>query len=449
MDERARRSRAAGACRPSRCRPGGRRPPPGRRGRARRRPPARAPAPSRPWSRPSSAQLLAARSSSRRPAGPARGSRGRAARRAASAATATPPTNARPAVARVRPASRRSVVVLPAPLGPSSPNTEPVGTPSSAPSRARRRPDSAWSGRRSRIAGGRGVGIAGRRASRRQPPRGGGGERRRPVRPERRRTAATIGGSCGLPQPGIAPGPGACGSTGPSSRPTRKYRIGPIRLTNTMMTAQTALVAAPDGAGRRGGGRRSRATSSPSWTDHERDQQQDDLRIELLEPEVHARQHRVDDRGAHGARAVGPAAAGPWAPARPTALDSASPVEPLRPASDVTFRRSTMTDDRERWALILGASSGMGQATALALAAGGLPDLRHPPRLPRGPRARRGGQGEDRRRGLRGPVHQHERGRRREARRASSWLPRCGTGRGSRAATTLRSRGRAHPHWFL
>ena len=30
-----------------------------------------------------------------------------------------------------------------------------------------------------------------------------------------------------------------------------------------------------------------------------------------------------------------------------------------------------MTDDRERWALILGASSGMGQATALALAANG------------------------------------------------------------------------------
>jgi enoyl-[acyl-carrier protein] reductase III len=30
-----------------------------------------------------------------------------------------------------------------------------------------------------------------------------------------------------------------------------------------------------------------------------------------------------------------------------------------------------MTDDRERWALILGASSGMGEATALALAAKG------------------------------------------------------------------------------
>ena len=30
-----------------------------------------------------------------------------------------------------------------------------------------------------------------------------------------------------------------------------------------------------------------------------------------------------------------------------------------------------MTDDRERWALILGGSSGMGEATALALAAAG------------------------------------------------------------------------------
>src|SRR4029079_2208311 len=31
-------------------------------------------------------------------------------------------------------------------------------------------------------------------------------------------------------------------------------------------------------------------------------------------------------------------------------------------------RRDPMTDDRERWALLLGASSGMGEATGLALA---------------------------------------------------------------------------------
>src|SRR5258705_7543905 len=36
-----------------------------------------------------------------------------------------------------------------------------------------------------------------------------------------------------------------------------------------------------------------------------------------------------------------------------------------------TLRRDPMTDDRERWALILGASSGMGEATSLALARSG------------------------------------------------------------------------------
>ena len=39
--------------------------------------------------------------------------------------------------------------------------------------------------------------------------------------------------------------------------------------------------------------------------------------------------------------------------------------------SPIVPRRRTMTDDRERWALILGASSGMGEATALTLAANG------------------------------------------------------------------------------
>ena len=84
-----------------------------------------------------------------------------------------------------------------------------------------------------------------------------------------------------------------------------------------------------------------------------------------------------------------------------------------------------MTDDRERWALILGASSGMGEATALALAEGRLQHRRHPSRLPRGARPRRGGQGRDRGGRRRGAVHQHERRRRREARRRPS--PRSAT----------------------
>ena len=52
-------------------------------------------------------------------------------------------------------------------------------------------------------------------------------------------------------------------------------------------------------------------------------------------------------------------------------LDSQRPDDAPCHRVTTTFRRSTMTDDRERWALILGASSGMGQATALALAANG------------------------------------------------------------------------------
>ena len=74
-----------------------------------------------------------------------------------------------------------------------------------------------------------------------------------------------------------------------------------------------------------------------------------------------------------------------------------------------------MTDDRERWALILGASSGMGEATALALAAAGyrIVGIHLDFRAGAGPR--RGGQGGDRGRRQRGALHQHERGRRREA----------------------------------
>ena len=74
-----------------------------------------------------------------------------------------------------------------------------------------------------------------------------------------------------------------------------------------------------------------------------------------------------------------------------------------------------MTDDRERWALILGASSGMGEATSLALAAAGYrivgvhldfrAALAHVEEIKAA--HRRGRQ--------RGPLHQHERGRRREA----------------------------------
>ena len=84
-----------------------------------------------------------------------------------------------------------------------------------------------------------------------------------------------------------------------------------------------------------------------------------------------------------------------------------------------------MTDDRERWALILGASSGMGEATALALAAGRLQDRRDPSRFPGGARARRGGQGRDRGGRQRGALHQHERRRRREAGRRARDAPRA------------------------
>ena len=74
-----------------------------------------------------------------------------------------------------------------------------------------------------------------------------------------------------------------------------------------------------------------------------------------------------------------------------------------------------MTDDRERWALILGGSSGMGEATALALARNGYriigihldfrAALAHVEEVKAGDRGRR----------QRGALHQHERRRRREA----------------------------------
>ena len=93
-----------------------------------------------------------------------------------------------------------------------------------------------------------------------------------------------------------------------------------------------------------------------------------------------------------------------------------------------------MTDDRERWALILGASSGMGEATALALAKAGYniagihldfrAALAHVEEVKA---AHRGGR-------VRGALHQHERRRRREAR-----------GRARDAARALRSIRRGRP----
>ena len=51
-------------------------------------------------------------------------------------ATSNPATEARPASKRSRVANTRTAVVLPAPLGPSRPQTVPVGTSRSSPSNA-------------------------------------------------------------------------------------------------------------------------------------------------------------------------------------------------------------------------------------------------------------------------------------------------------------------------
>ena len=53
-----------------------------------------------------------------------------------SEATSTPPTVARPLVGRTRVVSMPTVVVLPAPFGPSSPNTSPEVTANETPSTA-------------------------------------------------------------------------------------------------------------------------------------------------------------------------------------------------------------------------------------------------------------------------------------------------------------------------
>ena len=121
------RGRAGGACRRSRCRPGGRRRGRSRSGRAARR---RA-RPRRPWRASAGARAGAgsrARSGARR-ARPA-GRRARPAARTApgSRTTSWPATNARPAVGASSVVRMRTAVVLPAPLWPSRPSTVPGST---------------------------------------------------------------------------------------------------------------------------------------------------------------------------------------------------------------------------------------------------------------------------------------------------------------------------------
>ena len=79
---------------------------------------------------------LAARSSSRSSADPGRGRRSASRSPEPSAVTGRPSIEARPAVGRASPVRSRSVVVLPAPLGPSRPKTDPAGTSRSRPSTA-------------------------------------------------------------------------------------------------------------------------------------------------------------------------------------------------------------------------------------------------------------------------------------------------------------------------
>ena len=214
---------------------------------------------------------------------------------------------------------------------------------------------------------------------------------------------------------------------------------------NRMTTAQSRRLSPRT---RRPGRLRSQSAqiASPTSSADERDQQRDELArgsgsrgiTDLPAVRVH---HRGPVRTANATTTIPPSAcrrratrprvrrAGRvwtctdrWPPAiaaarlgRPTRSDRAPDWERRTRASRATEGTNPMTDDRERWALILGASSGMGEATARALAAGRLPHLRDPPRLPRRAGPRRGGQGGHRGERRRGPLHQHERRRRREA----------------------------------
>src|SRR4051795_7810784 len=99
--------------------------------------------------------------------------------------------------------------------------------------------------------------------------------------------------------------------------------------------------------------------------DRQRDDEQEDARVDVAQPDMHL-VSMADPRIA--SRAVPLPVAGRGAGAGRAALDSG---EPRVARADAPRRRSTMTDDRERWALILGASSGMGEATSLALAGAG------------------------------------------------------------------------------
>ena len=154
---------------------------------------------------------LAARSSSRSSAGPGPGPRPAAGRRARSGRRSCRRSRpCRPSAGR-GPVMSRSVVVLPAPFGPSRPNTEPRGT-----------------SRSSAVEG----------------------ERRRPGPPnrfDRPRQLTAVRRSAHR-----------------SSRPTAKYRIGPSRLTNTMISPHMSLLSPRTCRSGRSRSRRAR-TSSPSW----------------------------------------------------------------------------------------------------------------------------------------------------------------------------------------